>query len=67
MVSRIASSRNWVRIALRGAPRAFRTPISRVRSVTATSMMFMIPIPPTTRAIPEINIMTTVIPPVTLW
>ena len=25
-----------------------RTPISRVRSVTETSMMFMIPIPPTT-------------------
>ena len=27
-------------------------PISRVRSVTETSMMFMIPIPPTTRLIP---------------
>ena len=30
------------------APTAFRMPISRVRSVTETSMMFMIPIPPTT-------------------
>jgi hypothetical protein len=31
------------------APTALRMPISRVRSVTDTSMMFMIPIPPTTR------------------
>ena len=31
------------------APRDLRTPISRVRSVTDTSMMFMIPMPPTTR------------------
>ena len=29
------------------APRARRTPISRVRSTTATSMMFMITMPPT--------------------
>ena len=29
------------------APSALRRPISRVRSVTETSMMFMIPIPPT--------------------
>ena len=28
------------------APRALRTPISRVRSVTLTSMMFITPIPP---------------------
>ena len=32
----------------RRAPSARRTPISRVRSVTDTSMMFMIPMPPTT-------------------
>ena len=31
------------------APTAIRRPISRVRSVTETSMMFMIPIPPTSR------------------
>ena len=31
------------------APSALRTPISRVRSVTETSMMFMMPMPPTTR------------------
>ena len=29
------------------APTAIRRPISRVRSVTDTSMMFMMPIPPT--------------------
>ena len=29
------------------APSAMRMPISRVRSVTDTSMMFMIPTPPT--------------------
>ena len=33
----------------RVAPSALRTPISRVRSVTDTSMMFMIPMPPTSR------------------
>src|SRR5713101_5229507 len=31
------------------APTAMRRPISRVRSVTDTSMMFMIPMPPTSR------------------
>ena len=29
------------------APRALRMPISRVRSVTETIMMFMMPMPPT--------------------
>ncbi len=38
----------------RRAPIALRIPISRVRSVTVTSMMFMIPIPPTTREMPAI-------------
>ena len=33
------------------APTAIRRPISRVRSVTLTSMMFMIPTPPTTSEI----------------
>ena len=32
------------------APSALRTPISRVRSVTETSMMFITPTPPTTQA-----------------
>ena len=34
------------------APIALRSPISRVRSVTVTSMMFMTPMPPTSREIP---------------
>ncbi len=41
------SIRNWSRMSRRRAPSALRRPISRVRSVTETSMMFMIPIPPT--------------------
>ena len=35
-------------MSLPRAPIAIRMPISRVRSVTETSMMFMIPMPPTT-------------------
>ena len=34
------------------APNALRIPISRVRSVTVTSMMFVTPIPPTSNEIP---------------
>ena len=47
-----ASIRNWVMILLRSAPMAFRIPISLVRSVTVTSMMFMMPMPPTSREMP---------------
>ena len=36
------------------APMAFFKPISRVRSVTVVSIIFIIPIPPTTREIPAI-------------
>ena len=43
-----ASMRNWVRMSEPCAPRAMRMPISRVRSVTLTSMIFMMPMPPTT-------------------
>ena len=49
--SSTASSRNWPRMSLRWAPIALRMPISRVRSVTVTSMMFMTPIPPTSSEI----------------
>ena len=42
-----ASSRNCSRMWWRFAPIALQMPISRVRSVTDTSMMFMIPMPPT--------------------
>jgi len=44
-----ASTRNCMRIAQVLAPTAMRMPISRVRSVTETSMIFMIPMPPTRR------------------
>ena len=37
---------------------ALRTPISRVRSVTDTSMMFITPTPPTIRAMEEIASIT---------
>ena len=37
------------------APRARRTPISRVRSVTVASMMFMMPMPPTSREMAAIE------------
>ena len=46
-----ASIRNWNRMSRRRAPSAFRIPISCVRSATATSMMFMITIEPTTSPI----------------
>src|SRR2546422_6232928 len=49
-VSVAASTRNCHRISRRVAPRALRTPISRVRSVTETIMIAMTPIPPTNRA-----------------
>ena len=42
-----ASSMNWKVMSARLAPMALRIPISRVRSVTVTNMMFITPIPPT--------------------
>ena len=39
--------RNWLRMSRLRAPIALRIPISLVRSVTVTSMMFMTPMPPT--------------------
>ena len=49
-----ASIRNCDTICARRAPMARRIPISRVRSVTYASMMFMIPMPPTRSEIPAI-------------
>ena len=49
--TRTASIRNCCMMSARRAPTATRTPISRVRSVTDTNIMFMTPMPPTTRAI----------------
>ena len=49
-----ASMRNCMTICERRAPIARRIPISRVRSVTDASMMFMMPIPPTRSEMPAI-------------
>ena len=48
-VSTDASVRNCARMRRRFAPMAFFRPISAVRSVTVTSMMFITPTPPTSR------------------
>ncbi len=45
--STTVSMRNCCVMSRRFAPRARRMPISRVRSVTVASMMFMMPMPPT--------------------
>ena len=49
------STTNWMRISLLVAPKALRVPISRVRSVTDTSMMFITPMPPTSSEMPAIT------------
>ena len=46
-----ASTRNCSMMSRLRAPTAMRMPISRVRSVTDTSMMFMMPMPPTSSEI----------------
>ncbi len=48
--STTASTRNCSSTSRSSAPMARRMPISRVRSVTDTSMMFMMPMPPTEQA-----------------
>ena len=50
-----ASNRNCSRTWRPFAPMAMRMPISRVRSVTETSMMFMMPMPPTSSEIAAID------------
>ena len=49
-----ASMTNCCKMVRRFAPRDLRMPIYRVRSVTDTSMMFMIPMPATNREIAAI-------------
>ena len=44
--------------SIRRAPMARRMPISRVRSITLASMMFMIPMPPTSSEIDAMATMT---------
>ena len=56
LVSTTASVRNCPSIAPFPAPIAFLSPISEVRSVTDTSMMFITPIPPTKSEMPAIHI-----------
>ena len=46
---------NWKRMLRFLAPMALRIPISRVRSVTETSMMFMMPMPAANRAMKAIT------------
>ena len=54
--SRTASSKNCRAMSSLRAPIDLRRPISRVRSVTETSMMFMMPMPATTSATPPIAV-----------
>ncbi len=49
-----ASIKNCINTLPRVAPNALRIPISRVRSVTDTSIMFITPIPPTSKEIAAI-------------
>ena len=65
---RIADSiRNCSRMSEGVAPMALRMPISRVRSVTDTSMMFMMPMPPTSREMTATALRSEVIVPVIPW
>ena len=54
------STKNWKRIEPVLAPSAFLIPISLVRSVTDTSMIFITPIPPTKRDIAATNMISNV-------
>ena len=65
MLIRIDSIRNCDRISIPLAPTDIRSPISRVRSVTLTYMMFMIP--PTTREIPAMHASRVVIKSVVVF
>jgi len=57
-----ASLRNWARMWLRRAPNARRRPISRTRSSTETSMMFMTPTPPIPSVRHPMNSISTCMP-----
>ena len=59
----MASNKNCFMISSRRVPRDLRRPISLVRSVTETNMMFMITMAPTTSAIPGTKIATMKIVP----
>ena len=61
-----ASARNWRRMSFFCAPSARRMPISRVRSMTETSMMLAMTMPPTTSEMPEMKI-TSAKAPAEIW
>ena len=61
-----ASARNCSMIDFVFAPSDLRIPISLVRSVTDTSMMFITPIPPTSSEIAATNTTKIVIIPI-IW
>ena len=61
-LKKIASIKNCVKISFFVAPIALRIPISFILSVTDTNIMFMIPIPATTRAITLTNKANSFIP-----
>ncbi len=63
-LSAIASTRNCSSTSRPFAPIAMRRPISRVRSVTDTSMMFMMPMPPTMSETPAMPASSVVIVPI---
>ena len=52
------SIKNCRRMSLWRAPSDLRRPISRVRSVTETSMMFMMTMPPTTSEMEAMRMVT---------
>src|ERR1035438_4420332 len=58
MEIRTASERNWRTMSACRAPMARRMPISRVLSSTVASMMFMMPMPPTSSEMPAMQIIT---------
>ncbi len=63
----IDSVRTCDMMSRRFAPSALRRPISRVRSLTTISMMFMITMPPTSSDRPTMPTRTTAIPAVACW
>ena len=64
LLSVTASVKNCPMMSRRNAPSAFRMPISRVRSVTYTSMMFITPTPPIRSDSPAMKTIAPVTPPV---
>ncbi len=63
----IDSVSTWDMMSSRLAPSALRRPISRVRSLTTISMMFMMTMPPTSSDSPTMPTSTTAMPCVACW